>query len=114
MKGPCLFCGARGAVDAHHATGRRGAGQPYLDPWLVIPLCRRCHVMVHVGLRRAGLGSPMGDTLSHRLARVAELGNRCADGGRGLALDVCSTRGLAMLLLDGAAVLAGRSAEVPG
>lgn len=100
----CLYC-ASPAAHEHHLTGRPAPGAPYLDPALVVALCRSCHVGEHAALRRLGLDWPTGDLTAHRLARTAAVSVRLGDLGRPLVLDLGPTRALGGLLLAGAEVL---------
>jgi hypothetical protein len=102
----CLSCGCRGDVHLHHVTGRPFPNAAYFDPGLTSPMCRGCHGLEHVSLRRLSLGWLDGsDPLAHRLFRVAGFAARLADGGRGLALSPGSTRAMADLLLAAATAL---------
>lgn len=54
----CAACGLDVAIERHHATGTTPAAtgrRRYLDPALVVPLCRRDHVAVHAAWERLGL-----------------------------------------------------------
>jgi hypothetical protein len=97
--GPCPFCG-RPAVHLHHITGRCRADGPYLDPGLVIGLCKRCHNAEHAALRRAGLEWPSGDELQHRLLRLAHLLVRIHQLGRPIELGSRSAEALVGLLRE--------------
>ena len=110
----CLFCGRR-PVEHHHATGRPAAGEAYLDPRLVVPLCRRHHVREHELLRRLGLDAlaPGADALEHRLVRLLDLLGRCAEHGHPFSLEPRSpygspATGLRDLLLEVVEALAER------
>ena len=107
MAPACQFCG-REPADLHHVTGRPAPGAPYLDPALVLPLCRRHHAQAHELLRRSRLDflPPGPEQLPGRVLRVAELLARVGDAERELALSPRSTIGLSRLLLDAADGLA--------
>jgi hypothetical protein len=97
MTARCLFCRLL-AVAWHHVTGRAAPGAPYLDRWLVVPLCQRHHDREHELLRRAGLEflPPGADPLGHRLARVLDLMGRTADHGWPFILEASTTYGNAV------------------
>lgn len=99
----CLFCG-RGPVEWHHVTGRRVRDGAYLDPLLVVPLCKRHHDREEELLRRGGLEflPPGADPVGHRLARLLDLIGRCADNGCQLVLSPDALRALHALLLEAA------------
>jgi hypothetical protein len=100
----CLYCG-RSPVQWHHVTGRPTPGAPYLDPALVVPLCKRHHDREHELLRRQGLEflAPGAELLGHRRARLVDLVGRCAEDHRPFVLDACALAGLHALLLEAAA-----------
>ncbi|MGH9291925.1 MAG: hypothetical protein ACRD0B_00195 [Acidimicrobiales bacterium] len=106
----CAYCGRR-PVEMHHVTGRLAPGGLYLDPGLVIPLCRRHHSREHEVLLRQGLafvGS--ADPLGHRLARLLDLLGRLADHGRPLMLEGPALYALVELLGEAADDAAAREA----
>jgi len=86
-------------VDWHHLTGRPVAEAPYLDLYLVVPLCRRHHAREHVLLRDKGFEfMPVGaDLLEHRLLRVVLFAERCADFQRPFVLQARAAGALAAL-----------------
>lgn len=96
----CLFCG-KGPVDWHHVTGRGAPDVPYLDPGLVVPLCRRHHAREHAVLRAAGAEWPPGPGhLQHRLRRLVIHVGRCADTGRPFVIEAKAVPGLHSLLCE--------------
>lgn len=50
---PCARC-ARAAVHRHHLEGR-DLGGAYFSPACTIPVCQRCHNLLHVARGHAGL-----------------------------------------------------------
>jgi len=62
---PCARCG-RPATEGHHPTGR--SRRAYLDPELIVGLCRRCHAGEHAVVEALGLAGGRWDDL-----RLAEL-----------------------------------------
>ena len=103
MATPCILCGER-AEHAHHATGRPAPDGAYMDPALVVDLCRRCHVAEHSGLRRLGLDFPANgdELLAHRLVRLVAIANRCADLGHPFVVQPDPARALGALLRSAA------------
>jgi len=95
---PCVFC-ARPGEHWHHLTGRPAPKAPYLDPDLVVALCRRHHAREHVLLADKALEwLPAGvDPLLHRLRRVVCFAERCADFHRAFRLEPPSALALAGL-----------------
>jgi hypothetical protein len=81
----CLLCGAS-PVDLHHITGRLCADGPYLDPELVVPLCRRHHHGIHQIWRILGL-DVIEDPEEARRRRIAHLAARVRRVGRPVVLD---------------------------
>ena len=67
MSGGCASCG-RPAAHRHHLEGRDEGGA-YLSAALVVDLCARCHVRLHVARRHAGV-ERYGDLLALRVGRV--------------------------------------------
>ncbi len=65
---PCLRCGRR-AVHRHHPEGRCSQSR-YFSPDCTIPVCLRCHNLLHVSRRHAGF-----DDLSDRFAPLRRLGH---------------------------------------
>jgi len=109
MTGRCVACGRRGPIEGHHLSGRPAAGCGYLDPELVVSLCRGCHVSEHVGLRRLGLEFPApgndDSVTAHRLRRVGAYVGARASNGRALFLAPASGAALADLLRQVADIL---------
>ena len=97
----CHYCGRTG-VELHHLTGRAAPGTPYLDPLLVVPLCKRHHDREHELLRRSRLEflAPEDDQLGHRIARVLDFLGRSADHRRPVVLEGEALKGLHALLLE--------------
>lgn len=109
MSTRCLFCGRR-PVEWHHLTGRLAPDGCYLDPALVLALCKRHHDREHELLRRAALEFPSigSDLTGHRLARLLSFLRRCGDHGKGLIFEPATPYGsaveaLALLVHGGAA-----------
>jgi hypothetical protein len=88
-------------------TGRAVANGEYLDPGLVVPLCRRHHSREHVVLADMDLEwlPDEGDSLAYRLRRVRLFFERCADFGRAPVLDPASERPLGLLFGEAIAAL---------
>lgn len=98
----CLYCGTW-PVEEHHPTGRLAPDCRYLDPGLVVPLCKRHHDREREVQRRRGLDFPAGaDVLGHRLARLLDFLGRLADHGRPLVLVGAPLSALHALLVEAA------------
>jgi hypothetical protein len=108
----CIFCG-HWPVDWHHLTGRRSTDGEYLDPRLVVPLCRRHHAREHTLLRDKHLEFPPdgADLLGHRLRRVVVFAERCGDFGRPFQLEPASAQALARLVTEAVSVIAAEGRE---
>jgi hypothetical protein len=87
---PCVLCGLA-AIEAHHITGKPpaylyGKDRPHIDPDLTVPVCKRCHKLLHEDLRSQGIDIPADglawtvlDLNEFRLARLACFLGRLAD-----------------------------------
>lgn len=51
--GPCLRCGEPGE-ERHHPEGQRADGS-YVDPDCWVPMCKRCHRVIHKDQQPRGL-----------------------------------------------------------
>ena len=87
---PCLGCG-RPAVHRHHPEGR-DADAAYFSPPFTIPLCLRCHNLVHVARRHAGLDD-LADPFAG-LRRIAHDLALCGEWRRGAGLVLVPTPSL--------------------
>ncbi len=82
MTGVCVRCGAP-AVEGHHPTARHQG--TYLDPELVVALCRRCHLGVTAATQAWGLDGGRHDpdrtrslsTVDRTELRLRRLGVTC-------------------------------------
>jgi hypothetical protein len=79
----CVFLGQR-ADEFHHVSGRAVDGT-YFDSDLVVPLCRRMHVVEHQVWRLAGIGEGVAMAVDAlRLRRMGcllvRLGDHAGDG----------------------------------
>lgn len=97
----CIFCGVDD-VELHHVTGRPAPGRGYLDPDLVVPLCRRHHAQEHELLLRQRLAFLPGGSgqLAGRVVKLGAIAGRLADAKRELQLSSRGLIGLRGLLLD--------------
>lgn len=98
----CLLCGLP-ATAQHHLTGRIAPKGRYLDPSLVVPLCRRHHDREHELLRREGLEfpAPGADLIGHRVARVLAFMGRCGEHRCPFVLEPVTPYGDAVAALHG-------------
>ncbi len=102
-----IFCGRR-PVDFHHVTGRSAPDGEYLDPALVVALCRKHHSREHVVLTDLDLEWPPegGALLAHRLRRARAFVDRSATFRRPLVLDPVVQAALAALIGEAAEMAA--------
>lgn len=112
MTGVCSLCATAASVHAHHVTGRSIRGGAYLDASLTLKVCSACHTGaggVHPLLRTVGVEWPAPGVhpLAHRLRRVALHAELLADADRPFILAPVSSRALAALLREAAAVIGG-------
>jgi len=106
----CALCDAD-AVHGHHLTGRSAPDQSYLDPALVLGVCRHHHVNLHVWLRAVGLAWPTANTVAYRLRRVAIHLRAVAAQGRPFTLGPRPAEALADLLDEADVVIEPTATE---
>jgi len=106
----CALCD-EDAAHGHHLTGRPAPGRSYLDPALVLGVCRHHHVNLHVWLRAVGLAWPSGNTVAYRLRRVAVHLRAVAGQGRPFTLGPRPAEALADLLDEAAEIIEPTATE---
>jgi hypothetical protein len=95
--GTCARCGFVGPIDWHHLLECDETGS-YVDPILVIPLCRTCHIEAGIMLRALGLEQLAPSTPERILACVAAHHQWLAWPGHPVTLDAFVHERLAIAL----------------
>jgi hypothetical protein len=99
----------------HHLTRKVDRAARYLDPALVVTLCKACHDGLHSALRRLGLDfGGEREPLVYRTLLVGDHAHRVAASGRSLVLAAPAADALGDLLVEVATALGAGAREGVG